>query len=97
MSTTTETIAARDRVLNTLQRKLDAIALEQLRAEVVMLRERLDLAEDRADKAEAEAMRAWECADEWRDDAMSMQLQLCDILKAQPGITQNGELVVVKK
>ncbi|MBE0454863.1 MAG: hypothetical protein IBX58_14425 [Roseovarius sp.] len=73
------------KTLTALQRRLDAIAIDQLRKEVVMLRERLDRTEARADKAEAEAARAWECADEWREDYFD----------AQPGLTTSGKLVPV--
>ncbi|MFU8837897.1 MAG: hypothetical protein ACNA75_06295 [Thiohalomonadaceae bacterium] len=85
------------KALTALQRRLDAIAIDQLRKEVVMLRERLDRTEARADKAEAEAARAWECADEWREDYFDAQLRLCEELNAQPGLTTSGKLVPITK
>jgi len=69
-----------------LQRRFDRDAIGQLRAEVARLaaendelRERLAYAED--------------AATSWRDDALDLQLQLCEQHGAQPGIAADGRLV----
>lgn len=77
-------------------RKWDAIAARQLceaaaEQSALIDRLRLDL-----DDARDEARRADECAESWRDDALRMQEQLCEMTGGQPGLTQQGELVVVQ-
>jgi len=70
-------------------RQLDAIAIDQLCAEVARLaveNERL-----RVELAWAE-----DAADSWRDDALRIQEQLCEQTGARPGITIDGELVVMQ-
>ena len=76
--------------LQSIQRRWDAIALDQLRAEAARLaveneelRHQLVLAEDDAES--------------WRRDAAEMHLQLCEATHGEPGITMDGALVVVPK
>lgn len=75
-------------LLTRIQRRLDTQALVQLRAEAARLaaeneelRERLAWAEDDAEG--------------WRRDATEMHLQLCEQRGGVPGITVDGQLVVV--
>lgn len=70
-----------------LQRRLDSIAIDQLRAEVSRLAAENDQLRDRAERAE-------QSADWWAQDAKEMHLQLCEAVGGQPGITLAGELVV---
>ncbi|MGB3749426.1 MAG: hypothetical protein WA961_14600 [Rhodanobacter sp.] len=74
--------------LQRLQRRLDAEALVQLRAEAARLdaenedlRERLAFAED--------------AARSWAEDATEMHLQLCELQCATLGITTDSVLVMV--
>lgn len=71
-----------------ITRRLDTAALAQLRevaatqaAEIDALRVRLAFAE--------------EAAESWRDDALRMQLELCELTHSAPGITVGGALVKV--
>lgn len=74
--------------LAALARRLDALALDQLRAECARLaaenetlRDHLVLAEERADF--------------WCREAMHLQQELCQQRHAHPGITPTGHLVLV--
>lgn len=71
-----------------LQRRLDAEALDQLRAEAARL-----AAEN--DELRTQLYWADESAESWRRDATEMHLQLCELQCAKPGITVDGALVVV--
>lgn len=74
--------------LKKLQRRLDALALEQLRAEAARLA---------AENDELRTQLAWaeDDAESWRRDATEMHLQLCELQCAKPGITVDGALVVI--
>jgi len=74
--------------LQGIRRRLDAIAIEQLRAEVSRLAEENEALRD-------ECARAAEDADFWSREATDMHLQLCEEKGGTPGITQAGALVVV--
>lgn len=74
--------------MQSIQRRWDAIAIDQLRAEVARLAEENDALRD-------ECARAAEDADFWNREARDMQLQLCEQTGGEPGITQAGSLVVV--
>lgn len=76
------------RSLAALQRRLDAIALDQLRAiasaqaqEIDQLRERL--------------WRAEEDANFWNREATELHLEMCELTGGSPGMTITGALVVV--
>lgn len=83
-----EAILARGRLREKLAKRLDAEALEQLRAEVGRLGAENDELRDRLYWAEQDA-------ESWRRDATDMHLQLCKTTGGCPGITQDGALVVV--
>lgn len=74
--------------LESLQRRLDVIAIDQLRGELARvalendeLRERVCAAEDSADF--------------WSEQATELHLQLCAINATTPGITIDGALVQI--
>jgi hypothetical protein len=71
-----------------LARKLDAIALPQLRHECARL-----IAENERLRADLEV--AERVAESWRDDALRMQNELCASSGGSPGITVDGTLLVV--
>lgn len=76
-----------DQLLTRLQRRLDACALCQLRAEAARL------------ATENEALRARvayleDNAEFWSREATDMHLQLCEVRGARPAIDQTGRLVV---
>lgn len=75
--------------LATLQRRLDAEALVQLRAEAARLAAENDELRNRCIYAE-------ENAEFWWSEATSLQLQLCEQRGGSPGITQGGHLVVAR-
>ena len=74
--------------LQGIRRRLDAIAIDQLRAEVSRLAE---------ENEELRKQLAWaeQAAEAWRDDALNFQMELCEHSGGTPGITQTGALVVV--
>jgi hypothetical protein len=74
--------------LTSVRRRLDAIAIDHLRAEVARLATEND---------ELRTQLAWaeDDAESWRRDATDMHLQLCELHCGSPGITMAGELVVV--
>lgn len=78
------------RNLTPLKRRLDAIALDQLRAEVVRLHEENGQLRDNLYWAE-------QAAESWRDDALRLMDDACAATGASPGITQSGALVLVPK
>jgi len=71
-----------------LRRRLDALALEQLRVEAARL-----YVENEA--LREEAARANEAANWWREQAIDLQLAQCEETGGAPGITTEGQLVVV--
>lgn len=70
-----------------VRRRLDAIALEQLRDAAARLAADNDALREAAFLAE-------ESADFWRREATNMHLQLCDARGGKPGITRDGHLMV---
>lgn len=69
-------------------RRLEALELQSLRTlcekqheEIARLSEQLALAEQEAEF--------------WREDALGLQAQLCELTKGAPGMTRDGRLVVV--
>lgn len=73
--------------LSLVRRRLDAIALDQLRAEAARLASANDALRE-------EAFLAEESAEFWRREATNLHFQLCDARGGKPGITQDGHLVV---
>ena len=82
-------IAARGRLLKKLVDRLDAEALDQLRTEVARLGVENDELRDRLHSAETDR-------DFWWQEATDMNLAMCEATGGSPGITQAGQLVVVK-
>lgn len=78
-----------DRKAMAVRRRLDLFALEQLRFEASRLYVENESLRD-------EALRANEAADFWREQALDMQLALCEKQGSEPGITVDGQLVTVK-
>ena len=76
--------------LTALRRRLDAIALGQLRAEATRLAAENDDLRSRLADAEDDA-------EFWRREATEQHLQLCEAQVATPGITQDGRLVALPK
>jgi regulator of replication initiation timing len=74
--------------VDTVRRRLDRIALDQLRAETARLAAENDDLRDRLATAE-------ENADFWSREATEQHLQLCEQLGGSPGMTVDGALVVV--
>lgn len=79
----------------------DAIAAAQLceaaslqAAEMDRLRSDIRFADQQLDKAWADLRRADDSAEFWREQALDMQLQLCERTGGELGITQACELVV---
>jgi hypothetical protein len=77
-----------NRSLKATQRKLESMELEHLRQFVTEISER-------AERAEEELDRAWESANFWQRFAMDQQDDDCHTHR-QIGITQTGELIVVR-
>lgn len=81
--------------LPALRSRFDRQAIEQLRAEVV----RLAAENERLAKDNERLMGLWEqaerWADSWREDALDMQLQLCERTNSAPGLTISGHLTAV--
>lgn len=71
-------------------RKWDAIAAAQLCEAARLQAEEIDRL-----RSDIRAADAW--ADGWRDDAERLQQQLAAVTHGQPGITQSGQLVVVRQ
>lgn len=74
--------------LATMRRRLEKWELQHLRQHALELQERLD-------RAEEEAARAWESAEFWRDNAMELQEYLIED-GFTVGITQQGQMVATK-
>lgn len=69
--------------------RLDALAYEQLCAEVARLAEENERLRTELHWAEG-------VAESWRDDALRMMDELCASTGAQPGITRDGALAAVR-
>lgn len=74
--------------LHRLSSCFDRVAIAQLRAEVARLG-----AEN--DQLRAELSTMQDCAEAWRHDALTFQMELCHQSGGSPGITESGDLVVV--
>lgn len=84
-------------------RRWDRIAAAQLceaasrqAEEMDRLRSDIRHADELLDRTRAELQRADECAEFWREQALDMQLQLCEREGRESGITQTCKLVVAK-
>lgn len=75
--------------LATIARRLDAIALQQLREECARLA-------TENDQLRKDLYWAEQSAESWRDDAMRLQEDLCAQTGGVPGITIDGSLVVAQ-
>ena len=80
-------IAVRAPSLSAIQRRLDAIALQQLRAECARLAAENDQLRDEVYWAE-------QAAESWREDAMRLLAEACEATGGTPGLTIDGALVV---
>ena len=81
-----------EQTLRKLKRRLEKAELEHLRQQAAELHNKLE-------HAEAEAERAWENADSWRQHAMDLQDALNDENFSTHrciGIAKTGELMVVR-
>lgn len=79
-----------------IARRLDRIALEQLRAAVARLAGQVDQLRIENSALRIELERADIAAESWRTDALSMQEELCSSRGGRPGVTIDGRLVVVQ-
>lgn len=70
-----------------IQAKLDRWELDHLRDLASRQAEELDELRRRLNYAE-------ECAEHWRENAMQLHNELCDVVGGSPGLTQDGTLVV---
>lgn len=75
-------------LLAAMRRRLEKWELQHLRQHALELQERLD-------RAEEEAARAWESAEFWRDNAMELQEYLIED-GFTVGITKQGQMVAAK-
>lgn len=84
--------------LKAIRARLDRWELTHLRTLAASLHEQLENAELRADNAERMANSAEHAAEFWQANAMELQADLVRALggDAAPGITQDGDLVVVQ-
>ncbi|WP_458068674.1 hypothetical protein [Rhodanobacter sp. BL-MT-08] len=81
--------AIMDSQLTQLCRQWDAMAIDQLRAEVARLCAENEALQERAERAERDA-------DWYAQDAQEMHLQLCEATGGLPGITIDGALVITQ-
>lgn len=75
-------------MLAALQRRLDALALDQLRARCAEQAEYIERLTNDYNNAAADA-------DWWRDQAIEQNLREAAATGGRPGLTQSGALVVV--
>lgn len=78
-----------------LLRRMDGHALEQLCAEVARLAEMTERLAAENDHLRRELADAEDCAEGWREDAMTLHEQLAVANGGMRGITPAGELVIV--
>lgn len=76
-------------------RKWDELAAIQLCAVAARLSEELDQACESVSAAVDREWQAIDCANFWQQNAMQMQERFCEMTGAEPGLTQNGTLVLV--
>jgi len=74
--------------LGAMRRRLERWELQHLRQHALELQERME-------RAEEEAARAWESAEFWRDNAMELQEALMSD-GFTVGITKSGQMVATK-
>ena len=82
--------------LQTIARRLDAIAIQQLRDECARLAREVDRLDAENEQLRKEAYWADQAAESWRDDALRLQEDLCTLTGGKPGITVDGALVVAE-
>lgn len=81
--------------LRNLKRRLERWELEHLRQHAAELAGRLEAAEQRAADAEERASAAEYACDFWHDQAVDAHNAAAEAAGGTPGITVNGQLVVV--
>lgn len=81
--------------MRNLQYRLERWELEHLRQHAAELAERLEAAEQRAAEAERRLSDAEYIAEFWHDQAIEMHNVAADAAGGMPGITMDGQLVVV--
>ena len=79
---------SQSRTLAALVRRLDREALAQLRQEAARL-------VDENEKLREQLAYAEDCAERWRENAISQLNDICERTGCAPGITVDGRLVVV--
>ncbi|HWT21665.1 MAG TPA: hypothetical protein VN280_22410 [Variovorax sp.] len=82
-------------LVKNLKRRLERWELDHLRQHAAELAERLEAAEKRAADAEARATHAEYNSDFWHDQAIDAHNAAADAMVGVPGITIDGQLVVV--
>lgn len=82
------------RVLTRLSNRLDKLAIDQLRLEVVKLNARVEELEEKVDRLEYESGMWAQDADIWRDHALQLSAA-CDQIEL--GLTKEGQLLVLQK
>lgn len=86
--------AEAEKTIAALRRRLHKWELDHLRKLSAELADKLETAQQRIDDLEAEAARAWDVAESWRNDALDLVNDLQDCGK-QVGLTKAGALVVM--
>lgn len=79
--------------LKEIAKRLDALAIDQLRAEVIRLSSLLEAAERKVEEAEYQRLLAEDHAEFWYDATEALRKQLIDTV--QLGITRQCEAVAV--
>lgn len=68
-------------------RRLEALELQTLRSLCEKQHAEIDRLREHVDRAE-------EVAEFWREEAIELQQQLCEVTDGRPGLTQGGRLFV---
>lgn len=78
-----------------IQRRLDAAALDQLRAVAAEQLTTIEQQRERIARLEASERDAWLIADNWRDDALDYLTQLAEETGQRVGLTPCGQVFVI--
>lgn len=81
--------------LAALQRRLDALALDQLRAVAAEQLATIEQQRERIARLEASERDAWLIADGWREDALDALTQLAEETGQRVGLTPCGQVLVI--
>lgn len=79
--------------LTKIAQRLDALAIGQLRAEVIRLSSLLEAAERRAEEAEYQRLLAEDHAEFWYDATAALREELAEQIRL--GITQDGQPIAL--